>query len=488
MVCTGTPKGFKQMKNPGFAILMAAILLSCNKENLQSKLPVVPTRPVVNYLPVTITLDETHPGYKIPETFEGLSYETGLLVDSPEFLNENNKVLIQLIKNLGPGVLRIGGNSSDLIKWGWGPRTEKTPPRTLTTSDIDRLAAFDKAIAWPVVFGLNLGSGKAAEAANEAAYVQNSLQDKLYTLQIGNEPDVFKLGPRPAKYNYKAYQYEWGNYFSTIRKEAPGAPFGGPDVTPFNNEWITSFATNENKNIKLIDGHYYVTGPASLPSISYNDILSQNVKLSAYLGTMHTEASKYHVGFRVSECNSVFGGGKNGVSNVFASALWALDFMWEVSDYKGQGINFHGGGHSFFYSPITTENGSFIAKPEYYAMLAFKHGAVGQTILPVTFNHPEYNLKAHACVNADGAYSITLINKELKSSFAFTIQLSKTVSSVQVARLTAPGINSVSTSFAGSTVNDDGSFSPNLTEQYTPNQNSFVINVPAGSAAVITIK
>jgi hypothetical protein len=476
------------MKKTGLAILMAATLLSCNKENLQSKLPVIPTRPVVNYLPVTVTLDESHPGYKIPETFEGLSYETSLLVDSPEFLNENNQVLIQLIKNLGRGVLRIGGNSSDLTKWGWGPRTEKTPPKTLTTSDIDRLSAFDKAIGWPVVFGLNLGSGNAATAANEAAYVKKSLQNNLYVLQSGNEPDMFSTGPRTAKYNYKNYQYEWGEFFLAIRKETPDAPFGGPDVTPFNNEWITSFAANENKNIKLIDGHYYVTGPASLASINYNDILTQNTKLAAYLGTMHTEASKYHIPFRVSECNSVFGGGKNGVSDVFASALWALDFMWEVAGYKGQGINFHGGGRSFFYSPITIENGSFIAKPEYYAMLAFKYGAVGQTMVPITFTHPEYNLSAHACVNADGTYAITLINKEVESSFAFTIQLSKAASSVQVARLTAPSITSASTTFAGNMVNEDGTFTPNITEQYTPNQNTFVVNVPAGSAVVITIK
>ncbi len=109
------------MKKTWFAIFMAISLLSCNKENLESKLPVIKKPPVVNYLPVTVTLDENHPGYTIPATFEGLSYETGMLVDSPEFLNENNQVLIQLIKNLGQGILRIGGNTSDLTKVDWKP-------------------------------------------------------------------------------------------------------------------------------------------------------------------------------------------------------------------------------------------------------------------------------------------------------------------------------------------------------------------------------
>jgi hypothetical protein len=476
------------MKKPWFAILMAISLLACNKENLESKLPVSKKLPVVNYLPVTITLDESHPGYTIPETFEGLSYETRMLVDSPGFLNENNKVLIQLIKDLGPGILRIGGNSSDLTKWTGSRRTTETPANTLTTSEIDRLSAFDKAIGWPVLFGLNLGSGTAATAANEAAYVHKSLLNNLYALQSGNEPDVFNLRPGSSKYSYEDYQEEWGDYLSAIRKEVPGAPFAGPDVTPFNNKWVKSFAGEESKNIKLIDGHYYVTGPASVSSISYKDILTQNIKLEAYLGTLHTEASKYHLPFRISECNNVFGGGKRGVSDVFASALWALDFMWEVAVYKGQGVNFHGGGRSFVYSPLTIENGLFIARPEYYAMLAFKYGAVGQTIIPVTVSRPEFNFSAHACVNADSTYSITLVNKEVESSFAFTIQLNKTATTVKVARLFAPGIDSSTASFAGSTVNADGTFEPNITEQYNLNQKSLVVNVPPGSAAVVTVK
>jgi hypothetical protein len=477
------------MKKTGFAILMAICLLSCNKENLESKLPVVKKLPVVNNLPVTVTVDESRPGYTIPETFEGLSYETSILAENPEYLNENNTVLIQLIKNLGPGVLRIGGNSSDLVKWTGGARTDATPAHSLTTSDIDRLSAFDKAIGWPVLFGLNLGSGDGAAAANEAGYVHKSLQNNLYAFQVGNEPDMYNDGPRHASYKYANYQQEWNDYFSAIRKKVSAASFAGPDVTPFNSRWITSFADKENKNIKLIDGHYYVTGPASIASINYNDILTQNPKLAGYLGALHTTVSKYNLPFRISECNSVFGGGKSGVSDVFASALWALDFMWDVADYKGQGVNFHGGGSFFVYTPIAAENGTFTARPVYYAMLAFKYGATGQSILPVKVNGAGYNISAHACVNADNSYSITLINKEIESSFAFTIQLSKTASNAQVARLIAPDIISATgTTFAGSTANPDGTFVPNITEQYSINQKSFVVIVPPGSAAIVTVR
>ncbi len=475
------------MKKLWLVVLAAISLFSCKKENLASKLPA--EIPVVTNLPITVYIDQDHPGYTIPQTFEGLSFETGLLVDSPEFLNEHNQVLIQLIKNLGTGVLRIGGNSSDIIKWTDKPRSAETPENSLTTTEIRRLTAFDRSIGWPVIFGLNLAQYDPSLAASEAVYVSKSLRNNLYTLQAGNEPDVFNLGPRPHSYNYFSYHHDWRAYFSTVRSELPDAPFAGPDVTPFNSTWINKFTTDESKNIKLVDGHYYDTGPASMPSIRYTDILSQNTKLADYLLTLQLASSKHHLPFRVSECNNVFGGGKNGVSNVFASALWALDFMWEVAEYKGQGVNFHGGGRRFFYSPVEADNGAFIAKPEYYAMLAFKYGAVGQTIVPVSISNAQYNLRAHASVSADSTWSVTLINKELKSSFAFTIKLNKTASTAQVARLQAPDITSTTgTTFAGSLVNTDGSFYPNITEQYSISGKSFVVNVPAGSAAVVTIR
>ncbi len=122
------------MRKTWFAILMTISLLSCDKENLESKLP-VKKLPVVTNLPVTITVDESHPGYTIPATFEGLSYETGILVDSPEFLNENNKVLIQLIKNL-VGVFCASAAIAATLQMSGSARTAKTPANTLTSGSV----------------------------------------------------------------------------------------------------------------------------------------------------------------------------------------------------------------------------------------------------------------------------------------------------------------------------------------------------------------
>ncbi len=463
-------------------MLLASALISCKKEHSAQSQP-LPALPLANGQSVTVTINQNQPGYVIPSTFEGLSYEIGILPGKPTFLNANNTVLIQLIKNLGNGILRIGGNSSDGTYWTGKARNSSSGTDSLTTTDIDTFSAFAKATGWPVLFGLNLGSNNPSAAANEALYVSNSLQGSLYAFQTGNEPDLFyNNGHRTPAYTYTNYQTEWDSYFSAIKKVSAQAPFAGPDVA-YNTKWTAPFADYEHANVKLLDGHYYNTGPATDPSITYQTILAANTKLPVYLQALNSSATKYQLPYRISECNSVYDGGKTGVSNVFASTLWALDFMWQVAENNGQGINFHGG-NSGAYTPIALDNNVITARPEYYAMLAFKYGS--GTIVPATVGQTTYNCSSYACVN-NGSTNVTLINKDAVD-LSFTLQLSNAASSVQVLRLTAPGITATTgITFANSSVNTDGTYKPGTIDKYAVGGKSFVVNVPAGSAAVLTL-
>ncbi len=336
------------------------------------------------------------------------------------------------------------------------------------------------------MFGLNLGSNDAASASNEALYVNNSLGDNLYAFQSGNEPDVFNYGMRPPTYNYSGYQVDWETYLSAVRNAVPQAAFAGPDVA-YNTDWITAFATNESRNVKLLDGHYYLTGPATVPSITYQTILAYSTKLPNYLQQLKNASLQYNLPYRITESNNIYGGGKKGVSDVFASALWALDVMWTIAENNGEGINFHDG-DNLYYSPVLVQNGELKASPEYYAMLAFKYGSEGGTIIPTTISNPDY-CSAYACAKADGTYTLTLVNKDEKNNYSFTVQLNKTASAIQVARLTAPSVTATTgTTFAGAIVNADGTFETKTTEQYSVNGKSFVVNMPAGSAAVVTVQ
>jgi hypothetical protein len=469
------------MKKIWIIALLAIVIQACSKHS-----DPIPGPPPANQPADTIILDTEHPANPISPQFQGLSFETWLLARNPGYLNANNAVLIQLLKNLGGGVLRIGGNSSDETGWTGKQRRSATGADSLTTSDIDRLAAFSRAIGWPVIFGLNLGTGNVATASDEAVYTYNTLNENLYAFQIGNEPDYFKLGYRTTSYTASDYQTEWNGYFSAIRAVLPQAQFAGPDVSD-NIPWLRTFAGGDGKNINLIDAHYYVDGPATKSSIDCHTILSADWDLSPYLQAINTTAIQNGIGYRITETNSIWGGGKAGVSDAFAGTLWALDLMWTIAENNGQGINFHGG-DGLVYSPVSNSNGVWTANPVYYGMLAFKYAAAGGTVIPVTTSGSRYSCSAHACTRGNNTYSITLINKEQAQDIYFTLQTGKTISNVSIDRLSAPSLTSkTNVTFAGSAVGMDGTFIPGNSSRYTVNKKSFVVKVPAGSAAVVNI-
>ena len=473
------------LKKNRYLLLFALCLFSCSKEFVPLPAPQLQLPPGPIGFPVSVTIDQGQPGYQIPPDFEGLSFETKILTANPDFLSTNNIVLTQLIKNIGPGILRIGGNTSDEVYWSEKTLGATSSIDTLTKTDIDRLSAFSKGVGWRVLFGLNLGAYDTDAASNEALYVSTRLGGNLYGFQSGNEPDVYSHSLRNPLYDYTAYRGEWESYLATVRDKLPNSIFAGPDVA-YNTDWITAFAENENSNIALLDGHFYAAGPATNPNITYNTILLNSPGLDRYLNILSNASALYHVPYRVTECNNIYGGGKAGVSDVFASALWALDVMWKVAANNGAGINFHDG-YGLVYSPITMQNGTATAAPEYYAMLAFAFAATGGTVIPVNITNGGSG-SVFACARPDHSLAITLINRDSKD-YSFSIQLSNTATSLQIARLTAPSvISTTGVTFAGSSVGADGTFQTTATEQYVISGNYFNINIPAGSAAVVIVR
>ncbi len=73
------------------------------------------------------------------------------------------------------------------------------------------------------------------------------------------------------------------------------------------------------------------------------------------------------VPYRMTEGNTCYHGGQPGVSDAFASALWAADYSLRVAQAGFAGVNLHGGGEGY-YAPITGEPNATKLRPEYYGM------------------------------------------------------------------------------------------------------------------------
>ncbi len=480
------------LKKTTLTVLVFLAITACKKHDTVS--PSTPTSTPTPTSPfpspyaqvVDLTIDESSAGFVIPDNFQGLSYETGIMAYSSYFLNPSNSVLVQLLKNLGPGVLRLGGNSSDNYKWAGTARLKDSPKSFLYTTDVDNMVSFSQACGWPVLYGLNLGANDPAMAASQAQYVSNSLQGNLLAYHIGNEADLFyNNGQRSASFTYADFRPQWEATYKAVKNAVPNATFAGPDVS-YVKSWVTNFANDEHQNIVLLDSHFYQTGPASDLSITPQTIFKVGARDATYFQNLNSSGKQYNLPYRLSECNSVYNGGKKGVSDVFASAIWGLDFMWRVASNNGSGVNFHGDANST-YSPIISAKGKTVAQPLYYAFLAFKNGSQKASLLSTVLSPRNANCTAYASKSST-ATLVTLINKD-STNITFRLQPSIQAKNIQLARLTAPSDTSrTGIVFSGASVAADGTFTPVSKESYVVSTGQFTVNVPAYSAAVVTIQ
>jgi len=467
-------------------LLLLSILFlgSCKKTTFQQPINQLPDAQGTT---VQLQIDTQHPGYAIAPDYLGLSFEMSAITDSTYF-NTTNASFVQLIKNLGTGIFRIGGNSVDKTFWANSSRTPAMPKDSIATSDIDRFSSFINAIQWKVIFGLNCGGNfNPSIAASEVTYVNNSLPNMTQSFEVGNEADIYpRNGFRTRSYTVNDFNNEWEQYYQAVKAVAPSVSFSG-GAFGHDQNWLKSFVSQESSKINLATIHFYQTGPGTNPAITINSLLSQHADsvIDNFGNAIQSIATNVQLPYRITECNSIYGGGGD-VSNTFAATLWAIDYMFRLAYTGCRGINFHGGKNGP-YTPIGKDNGLFFAKPEYYSMLFFKDAAKGN-LLPYTLQPNGLNITAYASKISDGTTYITILNKEPATAIAVNLQTSGNAASVTLASLTASSLNAATGFvFAGKNLQTDGTITTTSLSEYAVNSNKFVVNVPGGSAMLVTV-
>jgi len=441
-------------------------------------------------------------GNKIAADFTGLSYESAQL-GNPQFFSGDNAALVGFVRCLGrSGVLRIGGNTSAYCYWtpdlaqkpsvqssvvGPDKGLNAPPPAYIGPPAIRNLKDFLDATGWNLIYGLNMGTGSPEDAAAEAAFVMNTVGSQLLAFQLCNEPDLFfKNGVRKPDYDFTQFAQEWQRYFDAIRARVPKALFAGPD-TAYNNDWLVPFAQKFKDQVRFLSQHYYAEGPPTDPSMTIERLLRPNPKLEDEFAGMRKTMRATNLPFRLAETNSCYSGGKPGVSDTFASALWAADLMYQLASEGGMGINFHGGGYGW-YTPIAgTRDAGFLARPIFYGMLLFAQGGPGQLIEAVLEGCEQAPLlTAHALRADTGAVKVAVFNKNLDRGVRLTV----TGVSAQQAKslwLRAPRIDDTTDVTLGSApVGANGEWAAAREEMLAARNGNLIIDLPVASAALIT--
>jgi hypothetical protein len=440
-------------------------------------------------------------GNPIASDFTGLSYETSQLSD-PSFFSRANGPLAGFHRRLGAaGVLRLGGNTSEFGVWSpaaapiqpaaatLGPDTGRhpAPRRPVTPLAVRNLRGFLELSGWRLIYGLNMGSERPATVAAEAAYVAGVMGERLVAFQLCNEPDLFhRNGLRPADYDYRQFATEWRRYFRAVRERLPHVPIAGPD-TAGDNEWLRRFADEQRNDVAFLSQHYYAEGPPTDPSMTIARLLGPSPRLEAEFAAATAARRQTGLPFRLAETNSCYQGGKPGVSDTFASALWAADLMYRLAQAGAIGVNFHGGGYGWYAPVAGTRGNGFVARPIYYGMLLFAVAGPGRLVTTELQGGSDGSLGAYCLKTDDGTLKLVLLNKHPDRDAALTVDVPGVKTAVLL-RLTAPRLDDTTdVTFGGAVVGNDGAWTPTVAESRTARGGSVTLNVPRASGALATL-
>src|ERR1700688_4728075 len=407
-------------------------------------------------------------GPHMPADFVGLSYEVQQLTD-PTFFAASNPGLIRQFKALASGgVLRLGGNTSEFAWWKDAPGSpEPEHPQlpavegwpkpqyyAVTLEAVRNLAAFLSATDWTCLYGIGMGTNTPQRAAEEAAFVAETLGGSLQYFQIGNEADFFgRHNMRdPKTWSAKTYLEEWLTLARAVTSRVPGANFGMPDVGS-EVTWLTEIADlwpsiQNPPHVTTLSHHYYFGGPATNPEVNIPNLLkpATMAKVQKPADAATAAANRMGVRVRMTEGNTCYRGGKPGVSDVFAAALWSADYSLLLASNNYSGINLHGGtGKSVansvggvlpgdvlleakgetpeqiaahphpFYTPIGTFGSDYALEPVAYGLKfagSFGGGTLLKAELSAKLQATGVNATAYAAKLPGGHTSVIILNKD----------------------------------------------------------------------------
>jgi hypothetical protein len=406
----------------------------------------------------------------IPRGFVGVSleYNTVTAYEGTD-PKHANPLLARLITELAPGqtpIVRIGGDSTD---WTWWPvRSVRRPPgirTTLTPSWLVRARALARSTGARLILGINLEADNARIASVEGRELVDAVGRRhIDALEIGNEPQLYPIRPwyqtakgvfqfgRPLSYDLADYRGEFARYANVL----PKVPFAGPAI---GHSWLSqlaSFIRNAHR-LGMVSFHSYAinsTGAAfrgrdcstptsdpAHPTIAtlLAPFASQGLMRGA--GPDIALAHSRGLSFRVDEMNAITCAGTPGVSDTFASALWALNALFSMANAGVDGVNVHtwrGSAGKLFGFSQHGNQWSASVRPEYYGLLLFAQAAPAGARLVKTTQSNGGRVESWATIARDGHLRVLLINHSLTTSQNVVLHMPAARGPAELERLRAP--------------------------------------------------
>ena len=431
----------------------------------------------------TVRISEATVLHPVPHAYLGFSIEPANLCHVVQ-LAQTDPAFVQLFRDVGPGIFRVGGNTGD-GRASWS--TTATSPAcvwnglVVTPSLVTQFFAFARSVGYKVAWQAPLGNSQYAMDAAEAAYV--SKMPGAVSVDFGNEPNKYPN----ARTEYLTYIADWDTVYRDYLADGGTAPVTGPSTAARYTWYITPFLRQEASHLAALTAHWYA-GPADTHPTCLGLLAAAGTTAAAIVVS---QASAFGLPGVINETNTYYGQGMPGVSNAYCSALWAADQTMNGLAAGLQGMYFHGTanyapgnslGLSQYYTPIN-EDGT--PAPEFYGLLFWQQmaSAGGSQVMVRTQNAT--GLDAYAVTGSDGRLRLALVNRG-STSITVAVQTSLAYTKASEISLTGPSLSSLSGITLGDTaVAADGTWTPHL-QPVIVNGTSSTITVPAYTGMITT--
>lgn len=451
--------------------------------------------------PLSVSTAGPEPAPAVPADFLGLSFEVAALPQLAGYAHTGD--LLALLRSLGPGVVRFGGVTADEdIGWlGAGSGPPAWASGVLDAPELGELGALAAQSGWHVLLTIGLGHYEPQAAAEEAAAAKAELGESLEAIELGNEPDSYaRHGLRAQPWSSVQYEEQVTAYREAIDALTPGLPLAGPDSSGSSAYETWGLAEAIEQQPALLTGHHYPLGCNEDPPPSIVRLLSPRVRrraessLARYLAVSRQSG----IPFRMDETNTVSCGGMPGISDTFASALWALSYITRAMSMGAAGINLQGNPDNCDgYTPLCASSaaaaaaGELRAQPEWYALL-MAHALVGERPLAARLFSPEHtNVTATAFQARDGARQFVLVDDDLPGErhAAVTLRVGAGFHGGSVLTLSAPSPEALAgVRLGGREVAPDGLWSAPAQLPRVPNRDGRItVSLAPSSAALVTV-
>jgi len=460
-----------------------------------------------------VTISSPDRGTSVPDSFLGISTEYWALPLYERHLVPFERVLSLLhVRGDGPLVLRVGGDSAD--RTFWDPKMRKVPAWVFKLSPrwLQETGSLVRQADVRLILDLNLVTDSPPIAALWAQTAETQLpRGSIAGFEIGNEPDIYsrlywlaitarsRLNPGvlPMRLTASSYTRAFQAYSHILEQIAPGVPLLGPALANPGSDvnWVSRLLATARGTLGIVSAHRYPYSACVKPRSPEYPTIARLLSQHASAGMAQTVrrsvllAHQAGLPFRLTELNSVTCGGRPGVSDTFASALWAPDALFELLRVGVDGVNVHVRAN-LINAAFTMTSGGLSARPLLYGLVLFARTLGPDAQLVDARLHVAHvpGLKVWAAHVRGNRLHVLLIDKSREPVRVFLRLAAGGRATVQ--RLLAPSVGSRSgVTLNGQWLGRDGAwYGRRASETISPQPHGYVLTIPRLSAALVGIR